>query len=312
MRAAPCFLLGLLLVAAPGTATADVASVADGYDARLAALARRIEARAPNRELARRVADRTRRIASDPAGAAREIRERLDALDLVLVRVPGLFYRSHPHTGADLRVIERAIAAPVSLLETDEVGTVEDNARAIGAWLRSLEPRGRRAFLVSASKGSADVRGALEAGDGSHARVAAWLDLVGVLEGTPLTDPGVPWSDTVERWLPPETARSISHVVRAGAAAAARVPDAVLTVHVAAFPREADVSGAARAGFERLRAIGPNDGYVMLDALARAPGRVWLEHGADHYLHVDGIADRVQALLRVMVEDLETRGPAAP
>jgi hypothetical protein len=176
--------------------------------------------------------------------------------------------------------------------------------------VRGAARGGRRVLLVSASKGSADVRAALEAEPSLGRDVALWLDLVGVLEGTPLTDPGRPWSDEVRAWLPEATARSLSHAERAAAAAAERFPRETLAVHVAAFPLSAEVSARARPGFERLRPLGPNDGYVLLDAYLRAPGRVAIVRGTDHYLRRDDLADRLAAILLVLCDEL-ARAPGA-
>jgi hypothetical protein len=97
--------------------------------------------------------------------------------------------------------------------------------------------------------------------------------------------------------------------VRRARAAAAAFPSETRAYHVAAFPRVADVGRRARAAFAALRVLGPNDGYVLLDAYARAPGPVLLVRGADHYLRLEGVLPRLSALLRLAVEDV-SRGAA--
>jgi hypothetical protein len=92
--------------------------------------------------------------------------------------------------------------------------------------------------------------------------------------------------------------------VRRAAAAPERFPRDTRAVHVAAFPRVGEVSERARASFAWLRWLGPNDGYVLLDAYAAAPGRVLVVRGTDHYLR--GAADleeRFLALLLVLLEE---------
>jgi hypothetical protein len=76
-------------------------------------------------------------------------------------------------------------------------------------------------------------------------------------------------------------------------------------VHLAAFPRVREVSARARSSHAALRSHGPNDGYVLLDAYLRAPGRVLVVRGVDHYLRIDGLAAQVAALLLVLFEELD-------
>ncbi len=287
--------LGIALAAAaPGTA--DDAD----YDAALAALAARIESKPANRDLARRLSAPLEAARRDPQAASAALRERIGRLGLVPLRVPGLFYETHRWTGADLAAVETWLDRPVAMLRTGEVATVEQNARIVAAELRGLTGKTRRALVVSASKGSAEVRAALEADASLGARVAIWIDLVGVLEGTALTDAGV-----APDWLPRETAPSLSRAVRLPAAAPERFPPLTRAVHVAAFPRAGDVSAAARAPFARQRPLGPNDGYVLLDSYLRAPGRVVIVHGVDHYLRHGQLREVLLAVLAVLLDELE-------
>ena len=300
-----CALLALGLLApgaSPGEPRAD-----PGYDRTVAALARGIESEPANRALAEQVAARMEAVRADPDAARSELQRALARERLAPLAVPGLFWRRHPETGADLRAVERWLGLPVARVATDEVGTVEANARQVAAALRALAGQDRRALLVSASKGSADVRAALEGDPALGALAPLWIDLVGVLEGTPLTDGGAA-ALLGELDLPADAARSLSHAVRRAAARPERFPAATRAVHVAAFPAIRDVSARARASFALLRRLGPNDGYVLLDAARRAPGRVLVLRGTDHYLRgVPDLEHRFLALLAVLLAE-----PRAP
>jgi hypothetical protein len=277
------------------------------YDAAVDALVRRAAERADNRALARRVEKASAQIARDPAAAARLLQERLAARRVRVLRVPGLFYRARPQTGADLAALAGWLGdAP--LVPTGEADSVERNAALVAGAVRAATQDGVRAVLVSASKGGAEVRAALESDPDLGAHVPLWIDLVGLLEGTPLTDPGVASEASIARWLPEDTARSMSRAVRSAAAAPERFPAQTRAVHVAAFPRAAEISPQARAGFELLRPLGPNDGYLLLEDVLRAPGRVLVVRGADHYLVSEDIAPRVAALLLVLLDELGGAG----
>jgi hypothetical protein len=269
----------LLALAAAGATAQEL-----DYRDRVAALARAIEAEPRNAALARAWEAERARVRRDPA-----------------------LYRTHPETGADLAALDGWLGVPVRLVATDELGTVEANAARVVSELRG-EEGAARSILFSASKGSAEVRSALESDPALGERVPLWIDLVGVLEGTPLLDPDAGLEEETA-WLPPDVARSLSAGVRRRALAAHRFPASTRAVHVAAFPEPADVSERARRSFERLRGLGPNDGYVLLDAYLRAPGRVLIEHGVDHYLaHASALDEKLLALLRVLLEEV---GPVA-
>lgn len=280
------------------------------YDRELEAFALGIEAQVGNAALAREVERGLGAARADPDGVRARIRTRLDARGVAPLRVPGLLYESNPETGADLSALERWLGAPVPLAPTGERDSVEANAAVVAEVLRANAAAGRRSLVVSASKGSADVRAALE-GEPELGRLTPfWIDLVGVLEGTPLLDPGAATLADVESWLPAETARSMSRAVRRAAAAPERFPSETRAVHVAAFPRAGEVSERARESFEWLRVLGLNDGYVLLDAYAGAPGRVLVVRGTDHYLR--GAVDLEARFLALLLALLEEGGAERP
>jgi len=269
-----------------------------GYDAEVDALALELETRPGNTELHTRVVRRREELATDPAPG---LRAQLNAHDLEPIRIPGLFYERYPETGADLGATERWLGGPVRRIDTDEIGTVEANAKVVASALRAAP---RRVVAITASKGSADLRAALEGEPALGARVAIWLDLVGVLEGTPLLDS--PAGDTAaqELGLPEPARRSLGSQRRRAAARPKHFPANTRTVHVAAFPLARDITHRARAAFLALQPLGPNDGYVLLDAYRRAPGNVFIVRGADHYLRLESIERTISALLSVLLEDL--------
>ena len=281
---------------------------ATAYDHSVEALATRIEGSPPNAALARLVDERVAQMRQDPASASDRIRAALERLGLVPLRVPGLFYRTHSWTGADLARSEVWLGRPVTLVETGEVDTVERNAAIVRSAVRENARDGRRILLVSASKGSADVYEALVGDPKLGPSVALWIDLVGLVEGTPLTDPRRGDAETAAAGLPADTALSMSHQVRGRATASAFPPD-VRAVHIAGFPTSVAISKEALAGFERLRPLGPNDGYLMLDSFLRVPGRVMVIPATDHYLRSPNLEPRLVALVSVLLDELAANAP---
>jgi len=301
-------LAALLLAGGAFPSACGIAEDDDSYDRRVRALELRIEGAPSNAALAADVHRRLSRVRETPAQVVSEISKKLDALGLVVLRVPGLFYRTHAWTGADLAGVQVWLGREVALVETGEVDTVESNAACVSRAVVEATATGRRAVLFSASKGGADVLAALGSEPALGSRIAVWIDLVGLLEGTPLTDPGVADAEEAALGLPEATARSISREARASKPV--RLPPQLIAVHVAGFPTARTISPLARAGFERLRKLGPNDGFLLLDGLLRAPGRVLVLSATDHYLRTPELEPTVVALLSVVLDELagESKG----
>ena len=275
------------------------------YDAATEAIAERLEAAPANAALREAVAVRRAAPASE---TARALGERLDALGVVPLRVPGLYYETYRPSGADLAAVEEWLGRPVPLAPVAEVGTIADNAAVVALTIRGLAQEGRRVAIFSASKGSADVREALDAEPDLIAHVALWIDLAGVLEGTPLTEPGSVARAASADWLPDETADSMAESARKAANGRRSFPSGVRAVHVAAFPRAGDVSEPVRRAWQVLRVRGPNDGYVMLESYTRAPGRVLVLRGVDHYLRSPELPPTVAAVLAVLLDEIAPEG----
>lgn len=227
--------------------------------------------------------------------------------------VPGAFYRENPRTGADGRVareVAEKLELPVALIPISSTGSLAENARIISGWL--LADRESPLVLVSVSKGGSDLKAALAQSDAAHvfARVIGWINLCGILDGTPMAD-----------WLlsPGLLARANRFVYRIRGRSLdflrdmQRYPGCALdfpltlpahlrAVHVIGFPLHRHLSnGLARRCHARLASFGPNDGSILLADTPRWPGQVCPVWGADHYLR-PRVDERplLAALLRAM------------
>jgi hypothetical protein len=224
-----------------------------------------------------------------PLAAAIEAAPPIERLDATVVIVPGAFYRTHRHTGADGRVIRaeaERLGAQTDIIPLPNLGSIKHNARQICDWLSQRDDE--RIILVSLSKGSADVRAAL-AEPAAFARVVAWVNVSGALDGSPLVDwlfAGTLrsyWTRTL-LWIRGhdiEAIRELGH-----RPARFRLPPHIQAVHVAGFPeREHLTTVTARRWHKRIAHLGPNDGCGLLLAdTLHWPGIVYPVWGADHYL----------------------------
>lgn len=220
-------------------------------------------------------------------------------VDIDVVVVPGAFHAQRAETGADgRRVIEaaRRLGGSATVVDVPSFGSPASNAKAI---LRTLAARrsDRRLVLVSLSKGSLDVRCALESvgTDDIWRKVDCWISLSGIATGSPLVGwlRRRPWRLVGVRlffaWhaLPYRVLREIDRDTigerRQGLSESSARQ--LQTVHVVGFPLRRHLScPLARRGHRRLAPLGPNDGGVLLADVCQLPGVVYPVWGADHYL----------------------------
>ena len=120
-----------------------------------------------------------------------ESRVRLSAEYEVLV-VPTHLYKRFFSVGADMAVLRAALkkaGLTCHFVETQDDGAVEANADLVADAIRARMQSGRRLIVISASKSSPEVALALTRLETAVTRhVAAWINVAGVLQGSPLAD----------------------------------------------------------------------------------------------------------------------------
>jgi hypothetical protein len=120
-----------------------------------------------------------------------EGRVRLPADYEVLV-VPTYLYKRLFAVGADMAVPRAALkkaGLTCHFVETQDDGAVEANADRVAAAIRAHAQSGRRLIILSASKSGPEVALALtKLGPAETRHVAAWINAMGALQGTPLVD----------------------------------------------------------------------------------------------------------------------------
>jgi hypothetical protein len=118
--------------------------------------------------------------------------------DVLILLAPGWLYVTQPETGADFARARRVLDAQGlrhELLRTHESGTIEENARIIADAILRRSGEYRALVLVSASKAGPEVGEALSLLErGQHAHNArAWVNIGGILQGSPLADWAARW-----------------------------------------------------------------------------------------------------------------------
>jgi hypothetical protein len=237
-----------------------------------------------------------------------------------LVIVPGAFYRENPRSGADGRLLSEqaeCLSCPTEIIPIASRGTLKQNARIICDWL--LEHQEQPVILASLSKGGADLKMALAEPDaaGAFKNVAAWVNLCGVLNGTPMAE-----------WLlsrnPAALLNRVYHTLRGQGLGflqdlsygpgspldfQLKLPKHILMITITGFPLRKHLSnGLARRCHGRLASLGPNDGTLVLADVCALPGLIYPVWGSDHYLRPEkDVSQLVLAVLQYLDEESHWR-----
>ncbi len=239
---------------------------------------------------------------------------------LTVLFVPGWLYRSHPESGASLAPqIEalRRLGISTRLAPVGENAPVAVNAAIVRRSIVDLTAAGRRIVVVSASKAGAEVARALRSLTRTRrvGGVSAWINIGGVLRGTPLADAAL---RRPKRWLVGALLALRGHrlagleSLRIGTESSVGVPgeisNTVFILNYLGVPLSGSVGRRARSGYRQLRDFGPNDGLMLLSDDNLAPGPTVVAFGSDHFLRSHPQEAQTLALLRLTIDALRERG----
>ncbi|MDP2707161.1 MAG: hypothetical protein Q8O70_06615, partial [Burkholderiales bacterium] len=250
------------------------------------------------------------------------IQPRADFSKYLILIVPGWDYEKSGHfTGANFarpRARLEVNGFVTKLIGISPTGSVEQNASTIATALRRVPTPVPRIILVSASSGGPAT--ALALGDrltsADTCRVHAWVNIGGLLRGTPLFDSyrSGPrrWFGRAFAWLQGWEWDALESLGRERAGARfteLRLPEHLLVVNYIGIPLSGNISELARDRYVGLREHGPNDGLTLI-ADALVPGQPTIPVlGLDHYLAQDPELDlKTLALALTLIEVLEKHG----
>jgi hypothetical protein len=244
-----------------------------------------------------------------------------------LLFVPGYAWKSNPATGADFaaqRALLRRLGLQTQLIETNEIGSVEDNARIVEQALRQAAADGHAVIVVSASKGGPEAAIALDATARNDPvamrRIIGWVSVGGMLGGTALADTARQWplcwlvcAGLHWQGLDGQILHDMGTERRRASTAALKLPPTLTVVHFIGAPRYREVTPAAQSNYLRLAQWGANDGLTLLDDQRRVVGQSIVELGLDHYFSHPKIDEKTLALLVVLAQMKPTEtGRSAP
>jgi hypothetical protein len=251
--------------------------------------------------------DRVRR--AEPHRAFIEAVEGLDANAALpptsarLLLAPAAFWREYPQFGADgaaVLAVARDLGLDAEMIRTPSTGSVSENARVIREALEK-EADGS-VILASLSKGGADVRVALEQDPALARKVRVWINVCGILHGSPLVDDMLdgPWwrrlavRAFLARW---RADFGLIRELRHAPLPRATAPPGVYVVNVVACPLSSHTAGAITKRYRKLAALGPNDGSTLLTDAIVDGGVIYPVWGADHYFRTPDAPELIRRIL---------------
>jgi hypothetical protein len=234
--------------------------------------------------------------------------------------VPTYLYKRNLATGSALTAPRQAlekVGMPCYFVETQDDGPVESNAELIMAAVRKRAQDGRRLIIISASKSSAEVALALtKLGPAETRHVAAWINAVGALKGTPLIDDNVmPDIEWVVGKIDPAGTASMTAAESRQRFKSFHVPERIFIVNLMGIPMSGSVGFKASFGYFPMRKHGPNDGFVLLADTIYPGGVTLTELGMDHFIlyNVEALTvSLVSTIIRWLENPAGTTTAAAP
>jgi len=238
-----------------------------------------------------------------------------DAMEGYLyVFVPSLFYSSFPKRGGDFerqRNLLNTMGFATFLIETNEVGTVLENATIIANELRRLSEKYPNIIVASASKGGADLSyalGKLMSGEELKA-VKAWISFGGVLKGSKVAEYYLKgfnsWYTKFALMLMGTNAdflKDISCEKSRLRFDSLHFPVHLPILHYVGAPLSSQVGRIVRKSHRRLSAYGPNDGFVLLADQLTAEGVVITDLGLDHFYKDQQSDNKMVALIYTIIQ----------
>lgn len=264
-----------------------------------------------NQQLQQRFA---RHLANPPARSA-------SAARYVVLFVPGWDYAANGHvTGADFaqpRLLATQFGLDNQLAPLPPTGSVEENANVIAREVARHAASGKHILIAGASSAGPAIHLALGEliPESERRSVKAWLNLGGILQGSPLIDFAQRWPQVwlfdMVAWskgwhrdaiLSMDTASSRERFARL------RIDADILVINYLGIPLSGQLSQFAADKYPILREAGPNDGLTLLtDAIA--PNSLTLVAlGRDHFFAEDPDIDRKTVAMMALILEMLDQG----
>lgn len=226
-----------------------------------------------------------------------------DADKTALLVIPGLFYQEHPSLGADGALfahIAQRCGLHARVIPTQSLGLIEHNIPTICTAIEAATSTHPSVWILSLSKGAADLKGALWALEAAQSpalpRIAGWINASGITAGSPfaytiLHSFWLRWIARLSLWPRRRTLQLIEQMRPDHPAARPYTPPPTMTViNICPIPLASHLRLDVHRRYAALSAHGPNDGIALLGGSLVLPGLVYPVWGCDHYLRFPSLS----------------------
>lgn len=238
---------------------------------------------------------------------------KVEATGYTIILVPGLGYQENGHlTGADLKTqteLLRKSGVKVHFVSIPQLGSVDENATMISEAIRAH--MNDRILIGGPSSAGPAIHLALARNlSAKESRnVAAWVNLGGIVKGSPVID----WMDsglTYPFWRlilwsqswPYETFKGMRADVSRKRAASLKLPDHITVVNYIGLSLSGNISKFGMDKYCIMRSQGPNDGLGLLPDMVVSNSYTIIAPYSDHFFAEDpSIKEKTVALLKTVI-----------
>ena len=237
----------------------------------------------------------------------------------IVLFVPGWEYVEHGHiTGADLaapRKLVTDLGIENHLVEISPHGSVEENAHYISKELIEYSRTGKNIIITGPSSAGPAIH--LSLGEQLNQEqlhfVKAWMNLGGLLQGTPLIEHLQEWPRSwllnIYMWWRGwdlDELKSMSVEPSRKRFERLSISENVLIINYIGFPLSGQLSLYSRDKYPLLAPEGPNDGLTLLTDAIAPDSLTLIAVGSDHFFAEDPrINEKTVALAKTVISYLE-------
>ncbi|MGF1731783.1 hypothetical protein [Photobacterium kasasachensis] len=231
-----------------------------------------------------------------------------------LLFVPGWDYAESGHlTGADFKA-PRAMATKLGvenyLVELPPTGSVEQNAEYLAKDIIHHGRAGKGIILAGASSAGPAIHLALAEllSEKERGAVKAWLNIGGILQGSPLIDYYQKWP---HRWFfnlavwdkgwDKDAILSMGTSLSRSRFSRLRIESDLLIINYLGIPLSGQLSKFSIEKYPLLKPEGPNDGLTLLTDAIAANSMTIVALGSDHYFAEDPEIDEKTIALMALI-----------
>ena len=242
--------------------------------------------------------------------------------DLVILMVPGWNYVDNGHvTGSDFatprQLIDR-LGVDNELVLVPSNGSVQQSAEVIAARVMEWAASGREIILVGASAAGPAIHytlGKLLEPD-QQTPVIAWVNLGGILQGSPLIDHFQQWPQKMLldlvvafRGWDIDEIMTLSAEQSRQRVKTLQLPEHLLVINYLGLSLTGSLSSLSSYKYPIIAGEGPNDGLTPLSDIIVPGSMTLVATGSDHYFGEDPLIDnKTIAMLKTILELIGFRG----